>query len=130
MAKLMDEKSENRHHSDNSNPTTRPTMLSRNRSRPNLAVIVFIVLLLWLSLTYLPSLPSGRFSRSSQDGEIHRVHSITDQESDANKSRLVPLEAHIMSKCPDAKDCLRDLVVPTMEKVVNMVDFTVSFIGT
>lgn len=132
MATLMYEKAEKRHHYDNSNPTTGPIMLSRsrNRSRPPLAVIVSIVLLMWLSLTYLPSLPSRRSNRASQDGEIQWVHSITDPESQANKSRLVPLEAHIMSKCPDAKDCLRDLVVPAMEKIVDMVDFNVSFIGT
>ena len=41
----------------------------------------------------------------------------------------VPLEAHIMSKCPDARDCLRDLVVPVMEKVADKVDFRLSFIG-
>ena len=41
----------------------------------------------------------------------------------------VPLEAHIMSKCPDARDCLRDLVVPAMEKIVDKVDFRLSFIG-
>ncbi|KAL9615022.1 MAG: hypothetical protein Q9167_000554 [Letrouitia subvulpina] len=35
-----------------------------------------------------------------------------------------------MSKCPDARDCLRDLVVPAMEKVVDKVDFTLSFIGS
>ncbi|KJR80130.1 gamma interferon inducible lysosomal thiol reductase [Sporothrix schenckii 1099-18] len=43
--------------------------------------------------------------------------------------RLVPLEAHIMSKCPDALDCLRDLVLPTMQQVVNKVNFTLSFVG-
>jgi hypothetical protein len=43
---------------------------------------------------------------------------------------LVPLEAHIMSKCPDAKDCLRDLVLPAMQKVHDKVNFTLSFIGT
>ncbi|KAK4163255.1 hypothetical protein QBC43DRAFT_213519 [Cladorrhinum sp. PSN259] len=43
---------------------------------------------------------------------------------------LVPLEAHIMSKCPDAKDCLRELVLPTMQKAYNKVNFTLSFIGT
>ncbi|KAK3994911.1 hypothetical protein QBC44DRAFT_211880, partial [Cladorrhinum sp. PSN332] len=43
---------------------------------------------------------------------------------------LIPLEAHIMSKCPDAKDCLRDLVLPTMQKAYNKVNFTLSFIGT
>ena len=41
----------------------------------------------------------------------------------------IPLEAHIMSKCPDARDCLRDFVVPAMEKVVDKVDFRLSFIG-
>ncbi|KAK3307564.1 uncharacterized protein B0T15DRAFT_493039 [Chaetomium strumarium] len=43
---------------------------------------------------------------------------------------LVPLEAHIMSKCPDAKDCLRDLVLPAMQKVHDKVNFTLSFIGS
>jgi hypothetical protein len=42
---------------------------------------------------------------------------------------LVPLEAHIMSKCPDAKDCLRQLVLPAMQKAHNKVNFTLSFIG-
>lgn len=42
----------------------------------------------------------------------------------------VPLEAHIMSKCPDAKDCLKDLVVPAMEKVYDKVEFKLSYIGT
>lgn len=43
---------------------------------------------------------------------------------------LVPLEAHIMSKCPDARDCLRDMVLPVMERVHDKVNFTLSFIGT
>lgn len=41
----------------------------------------------------------------------------------------VPFEAHIMSKCPDAKYCLEKLVVPAMEKVHDKVNFTLSFIG-
>lgn len=41
----------------------------------------------------------------------------------------VSLEAHIMSKCPDARDCLQQLVVPTMEKVSDKVDFKLSYIG-
>lgn len=40
------------------------------------------------------------------------------------------LEAHIMSKCPDARDCLRDLIVPTMANVSEEVDFKLSYIGT
>jgi hypothetical protein len=35
-----------------------------------------------------------------------------------------------MSKCPDARDCIRELVVPTMEKVSDKVDFELSFIAT
>ncbi|PBP23568.1 gamma interferon inducible lysosomal thiol reductase [Diplocarpon rosae] len=47
-----------------------------------------------------------------------------------NGNALVPLEAHIMSKCPDATDCLRDLVLPTMQRVTDKVNFTLSYIGT
>lgn len=42
----------------------------------------------------------------------------------------VALEAHIMSKCPDARDCLRELVLPAMQRVYTKVNFTLSFIGT
>ncbi|KAF2188261.1 hypothetical protein K469DRAFT_566906 [Zopfia rhizophila CBS 207.26] len=41
----------------------------------------------------------------------------------------VPLEVHIMSKCPDARDCLQQLVLPTMQNVSDKVDFRLSFIG-
>jgi hypothetical protein len=34
-----------------------------------------------------------------------------------------------MSKCPDAKACLQELVVPAMEKISDKVDFNLSFIG-
>ncbi|CAK7263967.1 hypothetical protein SEPCBS119000_000752 [Sporothrix epigloea] len=44
-------------------------------------------------------------------------------------NRLVPFEAHIMSKCPDAVDCLRELVLPTMQHVFDKVNFTLSYIG-
>ena len=43
---------------------------------------------------------------------------------------LVPFEAHIMSKCPDARDCLREMVLPTMQRVFSKVNFTLSYIGT
>ncbi|KAK2135287.1 hypothetical protein NOF04DRAFT_1340472 [Fusarium oxysporum II5] len=43
--------------------------------------------------------------------------------------RLVPLEAHIMSKCPDAKDGLELLVLPVMQRVHDKVNFTLSYIG-
>ena len=49
--------------------------------------------------------------------------------SSTNQSSLVPLEAHIMSKCPDAKTCLEELVVPAMQHIVDKVDFRLSYIG-
>lgn len=42
----------------------------------------------------------------------------------------VPLEAHIMSKCPDARDCLHDMILPAMQNVSHKVDFKLSYIGT
>ncbi|KAJ5121664.1 Gamma interferon inducible lysosomal thiol reductase GILT [Penicillium bovifimosum] len=42
----------------------------------------------------------------------------------------IPLEAHIMSKCPDAQTCLQKLVLPVMEKVSDKVDFKLSFIAS
>jgi hypothetical protein len=44
-------------------------------------------------------------------------------------STRVPLEVHVMTKCPDARDCLQMLVVPTMEKVWEKVDWKLSYIG-
>lgn len=41
----------------------------------------------------------------------------------------VALEAHIMSKCPDAKDCLQKLILPAMEQINDKVDFRLSYIG-
>ncbi|KIW60476.1 hypothetical protein PV05_00690 [Exophiala xenobiotica] len=42
----------------------------------------------------------------------------------------VPLEIHVMSKCPDARDCLQKLILPTMVEVSDKVNFTMSFIGS
>jgi len=48
----------------------------------------------------------------------------------AESKTPVPLEAHIMSKCPDAQDCLSMMVLPTMERMHSKVNFTLSYIGT
>ena len=41
----------------------------------------------------------------------------------------VPLDVHIMSKCPDARDCLKKIVLPAMANVSDKVDFRLSMIG-
>jgi len=43
--------------------------------------------------------------------------------------KLVPLEAHIMSKCPDAKDCLTSLILPVMSELSSHINLTLSYIG-
>ncbi|KIW63785.1 hypothetical protein PV04_08757 [Phialophora macrospora] len=48
----------------------------------------------------------------------------------AEAEEKVPVEIHIMSKCPDARDCLRELIVPTMVEVSEKVNLTMSFIGS
>ena len=47
----------------------------------------------------------------------------------ANFTGRVPLEAHIMSKCPDARDCLHDMILPAMQNISHKVDFKLSYIG-
>ncbi|KAE9974882.1 hypothetical protein EG327_008634 [Venturia inaequalis] len=44
----------------------------------------------------------------------------------------VPLEAHIMSKCPDALGCLQNLLLPALSQsnTLSKVNFTLSYIGT
>jgi hypothetical protein len=41
----------------------------------------------------------------------------------------VPFEVHIESRCPDARDCLQKLVVPTYWQVKDKVDFRISYVG-
>ncbi|PGH11738.1 hypothetical protein AJ80_06999 [Polytolypa hystricis UAMH7299] len=48
---------------------------------------------------------------------------------DAATGHRVPLEAHIMSKCPDARYCLDELIVPAMVQIHDKVKFRLSFIG-
>ncbi|KAF4631914.1 hypothetical protein G7Y89_g6219 [Cudoniella acicularis] len=77
-----------------------------------------------VALIYLIFSNQSRISNAFRPCASHDVsHSLSEQ-------TLVPLEAHIMSKCPDAQDCLKMLVLPAMMQVVDKVNFTLSFIGT
>lgn len=96
---------------------------SLRRSRPLLGCAIFGVLLYTLySLAPLAGYASSWTpSTAVPDGA---------PEPTATNHSLVPLEAHIMSKCPDARDCLQMLVLPAMIRVVDKVNFTLSYIGT
>lgn len=106
---------------------TRTHARRAGRFRP-LLVLTLVVLCLYLYarpssvLSPLPDI-SSRLSNTLQ------AAAPAQPGADANAA-LVPLEAHIMSKCPDAKDCLQKLILPSMMRVVDKVNFTLSFIGT
>lgn len=76
------------------------------RSKFQIAAFVLLVSLFWLARTW-----NCDHEHLEQDAKI-------------------PLEVHIMSKCPDARDCMEKLVLPTMSQVADKVNFTMSFIGT
>ena len=98
--------------------------ISRLRSRP--LVYITAVIFAFFIITYaLPIQLSSFYPQGSP--EILRTQST---HAKSNQTGLVPLEAHVMSKCPDAKTCLEELVVPAMEQVVNKVDFRLSYIGS
>lgn len=89
----------------------------------------------WLLLLVSAAFASLLLWRSSsrlhvQLSTIRAARSTRSLQQQQQQHQKVPLEAHIMSKCPDAKDCLHDLVLPAMQRVHDKVDFKLSFIGT
>ena len=62
------------------------------------------------------------------DDYLKLGHSASDAHHTLEQTKS-PLEAHIMSKCPDAQACLQKLVLPAMEKISDKVDFKLSFIA-
>mgnify|MGYP006868021750 CR=1 FL=1 len=64
----------------------------------------------------------------SYQAEAQEEHDNYDAHQTPEETKI-PLEAHIMSKCPDAQACLQKLVLPAMEKISEKVDFKLSFIA-
>ena len=98
----------------------------RGTSRRSAITYTTAIFLIFLIISYgSPLLWSTTQRRTAQQQLNPQI-----DPAESNSSNRIPLEAHIMSKCPDAKDCLTDLVVPAMEKIVDKVDFQLSYIGT
>ena len=105
-----------------------PTM-NRSRNRPSQRVLYFYLLALLITSLLLYHIEFlAPVIRSDKD-YVHPSSSIDYIKGSSNETSRVALEAHVMSKCSDARDCLRDLVVPAMEKIGDKVDFQLSFIG-
>ena len=126
----MDEKSimENTHDRRYSPPLYKKTRDSSasSRLRSRLGVYTAAIIFAFLIVTYALPVQLSRFRPQHHPETIMTQSTIVK----TNHTSLVPLEAHIMSKCPDAKTCLEKLVVPTMEQVVDMVNFRLSYIGS
>ncbi|CEL08982.1 hypothetical protein ASPCAL12126 [Aspergillus calidoustus] len=112
---------------------------SSQRRRPFSRIVSFlgVISCLWLALHWFPIiLPKLKLSSCYHHAQSnHDVTSLDDAQGSwinpvLADSERIPFEAHIMSKCPDARDCLRELVVPTMERVGDKVDFELSFIAS
>ena len=102
-----------------------PSTRTQGRSRRTIVLYALATSFAFLILTYAKpfifpgSLRQPAFEHPAPGASL----------SNTNQTHLVPLEAHIMSKCPDAKTCLQDLVVPAMEQIAEKVDFRLSYIG-
>lgn len=101
------------------------TVSDRFRPRSRLILYIIASLLSFLIISY-----RWPFQLPSFYTSCPRIHSTQPTHAKSNHTGLVPLEAHVMSKCPDAKRCLEELVVPAMEQVVDLVDFRLSYIGS
>ena len=97
-----------------------------------LSILALVVLYLTVPLhTLLPIWLQSE--QTAQNSESNRYTQATRPDSGLSFSITgseVGLEAFVMSKCPDARDCLRDLVVPAMEQISDLVNFKLSIIGS
>ncbi|KAI1264181.1 hypothetical protein F5Y18DRAFT_86703 [Xylariaceae sp. FL1019] len=117
---------------------------SRRRHRPFFVVLLLVAsfyalyssgLLSAYSTTLPTSYPSADSASASGPDALEpnvpgRSESVDLDVEPTEARQRVPLEAHIMSKCPDAKDCLKEMILPAMIRVVDKVNFTLSYIGT
>ncbi|KAF2396536.1 hypothetical protein EJ06DRAFT_499740 [Trichodelitschia bisporula] len=109
---------------EKSYPLPRPATASPTRANvyQSRSVKLIVLLTIGIILTVLHLQSPGQEKKLVPAGPRERHGAIAEETK-------VPLEIHIMSKCPDALDCLRDLIVPAMSKTASKVNFTLSYIG-
>ncbi|KAM3518772.1 hypothetical protein NHJ13051_007960 [Beauveria bassiana] len=99
------------------------TTTTVRRRRTRLWVPVLLIVLLGYSLLSSYDVDvRGRLDRLSKEAKSAAARAV-------GITRKVPLEIHIMSKCPDAKSALQELILPAMQQVHDKVDFRLSFIA-
>lgn len=103
-----------------------PVQYQPRRQRQNFVRNFLVAAFICLALLFVVH-PANylRFAaRSFLDGTLGEQESLLGSEP-----KRIPLEAHIMSKCPDARACMQQLLVPSMEQIHEKADFRLSFIG-
>ncbi|KAK8080615.1 hypothetical protein PG997_008433 [Apiospora hydei] len=111
----------------------RPTRSrSARRNRPWIMIpVALLVLYTVYAIRNTAAIPAADWTLSpptAADPKKSTAVAATPNEAHT-AGALVPLEAHIMSKCPDAKDCLKEMILPAMMRVYEKVNFTLSYIG-
>ncbi|KAI0465775.1 hypothetical protein F4859DRAFT_519698 [Xylaria cf. heliscus] len=107
---------------------------ARRRHRPVLLLLLSAITIYGLYALGLFSsfttaeLPSS--FKSAQSSHSPAKHDTKHAVPALSAGELVPLEAHIISKCPDTRDCLKELLLPAMIRVHEKVNFTLTYIGT
>ncbi|KAI1419248.1 hypothetical protein F5Y12DRAFT_789220 [Xylaria sp. FL1777] len=107
---------------------------TRRRHRPLLllsltALTIYGLYAFGFFTSFMGTLPSPHFeSVPASDPPV--VGNTAQHVVPTTAGGLVPLEAHIISKCPDTRDCLKELLLPTMIQVHEKVNFTLTYIGT
>ncbi|KAF4126800.1 Gamma interferon inducible lysosomal thiol reductase (GILT) [Geosmithia morbida] len=112
------------------------TMTQRRRALRRGHSLVAVALLVVMTLLYLTTFHRSvsihvTTTTSDLSSSDHLHHHQQQQNLDvvSPAEHRVPLEAHIISKCPDTRDALRELILPVMQRVSDEVDFTLSYIG-
>ncbi|KAI1356675.1 hypothetical protein F5Y01DRAFT_1367 [Xylaria sp. FL0043] len=107
---------------------------TRRRHRPLLVLALLAITSYGLYAfgfltSFTGALPSSRFEPTpASDAPV--VGNTAQHAVPLAAGELVPLEAHIISKCPDTRDCLKELLLPAMIQVHEKVNFTLTYIGT
>jgi hypothetical protein len=104
---------------DEKHQQPQPPAMSQRRARP----LALITLLFVFALTFWRWPSSTPATWATNLSHLDNIPSTTEK-------RLVPLEAHIISKCPDTRDAFRELLLPVMQQVSDKVNFTLSYIGS
>ncbi|KAI3329799.1 hypothetical protein F4824DRAFT_372422 [Ustulina deusta] len=107
---------------------------TRRRHRPLLllslvAAAIYGLYTFGFFTSFTGTLPSSRLEPVPASDPLV-VGNTAQHAGPTTAGELVPLEAHIISKCPDTRDCLKELLLPAMIRVHEKVNFTLTYIGT